>query len=353
MGGVDRQTGLFLVVVCALVVAVQLNAWTAKIPRLRWVALPLVGTILILPTALIGAPDLRETGSWMPHAWVRATLARLPPGALLLTQSDDMAAGVFFARVVEGARPDVLSMPAQHLHKPPPDHWASRPEFAQLLSETAAEPTEIAQIQGIMKRHRGGVALEYPRTGLFRPIEWWGEPAILPIRVSQALDVAALSAEEETAQWLERSTGRMDRLRLATALEKHTTGQYRQHRDLDRARQILEFSLLEVMPDHAGSLVSLGAILDRAGDGERAVALTRQARLVDPAKTTALNNLALYLSRSPQTLAEALQLAQYAVDLRPWRVQGWTRLASIHATNGDEAAAKQARDRAAELGAPP
>ena len=37
--------------------------------------------------------DQAVTRSWAPHAWTTAALAQLPPGTLLLTQSDDLSAG--------------------------------------------------------------------------------------------------------------------------------------------------------------------------------------------------------------------------------------------------------------------
>src|SRR5690606_16745779 len=63
MGEADRQTGLVLAPMAALLVADQLRRALAERRRLQWVLPPLVWTLVVLPAALVGVPDLFTTVS--------------------------------------------------------------------------------------------------------------------------------------------------------------------------------------------------------------------------------------------------------------------------------------------------
>lgn len=349
MGGPDRQTGLPIELLAALVVGEVARRWLRDRGRLPWAVLPLLATVLLLPPALVSAPDQAVTRSWAPHAWTRAALAQLPPGALLLTQSDDLAAGVVSARVLEGARPDVVSIPAQHLARPVPEAVADRPEWAAVWHAAHGRGMdEAGQIAAAIAAHRGPVALESPRTGLFIAVPWWSEHGRLPLRVAGpgAAALSTLTPPAEVEAWLPELPTTEDRHRLAVGLADRARALVRQGAPIAEAGAILSLSLSQVDERHPSALVTLAALRDRAGDAAGAIALTRRALELEPGRPAALTNLALYLSREPATQGEALDAAERAVALRPWKAEGWARLAQVRAVMGDADGAARARARA-------
>lgn len=352
MGGIDRQTGLVLGPMAALAVGEVTRRWLRDRDRMRWAVLPLSVVVLVLPPALVGLPDQAVTRSWSPHAWTRSALAQLPPGALLLTQSDDLAAGTVSARLLEGARPDVIALPAQHLARPTPEADASDPRRVAIWDGAHQVSGEAARIEAAIASHPGVVALENPRTSLFGGVAWRGARGRLPL----ALDGPAPAMEgmpaprtppEEVDAWLPRLPVREDRRRLAIALASWARARARDDGAIPLAGATLELSLSRVDDRHASALVTLAALRDRVGDRDGAIALTRTALEHEPGRHAALTNLALYLSRDPTTHEEARATAERAVALRPWRADGWQRLAQVLDATGDPEGAQRARSEAA------
>lgn len=348
MGGADRQTGLPLALLAALVVGDAARRWLRDRGRLRWGVLPLLATVLVLPPALHGGPDVAVTRSWAPHAWTRAALAQLPPGTLLLTQSDDLAAGVAAARLLEGARPDVMAVPAQHLHRSTPEVAAAVPSQAAIWEAAHAAAGEAGRIEAAIAAHAGPVALESPRVGVLAGVRWWSEHGRLPLAIAWpgAPRGPGISAADEVSRWSTRLPSTEDRRRLAVALANWARASVQQGGSIAEAGAALELSLREVDDRHPSALVTLAALRDRAGDRAGAIALTRRALELEPGRHAALTNLALYLSREPATLGEALATAEEAVALRPWKADGWMRLAEVRTAAGDADGAARARARA-------
>lgn len=348
MGGPDRQTGLPLALLAALVVGDASRRWLRNRGRLRWGVLPLLGTILILPPALGSTPDAVGTRSWAPHAWTRAALAQLPPGTLLLTQSDDLAAGVAAARLLEGARPDVIAVPAQHLYRPTPEAAAADPRHAAIWDAAHGADDEVGRIEAAIAAHEGGpVALESAGAGLFSRVRWWSAHGRLPLAVAgPGAPTEGVVPPAEVARWLSRLPAAEDRRRLAVALANWARAQTQHGGSIAAAAAALELSLTAVDERHTSAMVTLAALHDRAGDRAGAIALTRRALELEPGRHAALTNLALYLARDPATLPDALDAAEQAVALRPWKADGWARLAEVRAAAGDAEGAAQARARA-------
>ncbi|MEM7151961.1 MAG: DUF2723 domain-containing protein [Myxococcota bacterium] len=354
MGGADRQTGLVLAPLAALVVGEVSRRWLVDRGRLRLAVLPLAGVVLVVPPLLVSASDMAVTRSWAPHAWTRAALAQLPPGTLLLTQSDDLAAGTVSARLVDGARPDIISIPAQHLYRSTPDVARADPRRTRLWEAAHEQDTEAARIVAAIEAHPGPVAVELPRTGVFAAVPWWSPHGRLPLAVGgtkpvlESLPPARLPPQEVDA-WLPRLPAPEDRHRLALALANWARARVGVDGAVQLAAATLGLSLQRVDERHTSAMVTLAALYDRMGDTPRAIALTRRALEFEPGRHAALTNLALYLSRQPQGHAEALALAEQAVDLRPWRADGWLRLASVRAAVGDAEGAQQAQAQADAL----
>jgi len=355
MGGPDRQTGIPLVIVCIVLVALEMDRWLAGRPAVRVVALPVLLLSLLLPSALFSAGDARVTRSWAPHLWTQRSLAQLPPGALLVTQSDDLSAGVLAMRVLEGARPDIVSLPAQHLHHAVPQraNTHARESFAWESAQRGHD--ESSRVAELVWAWPNAVALELPRTGVLRTVPWWSERGQSPLRVAglgSELAGAAGSPEHSLDSWSAELVSREDRKRLAIALAGLARASVERHgaHGLAGAQRIYELVLRHVDPDHVSSLVALGAVFDRLGQRELAITLTHRALELEPARHMALVNLALYLSRAPETHEEALELVARAVSLRPWRSDGWLRLAHVHRVAGNLDAAERAEARAEAIG---
>jgi predicted Zn-dependent protease len=139
-----------------------------------------------------------------------------------------------------------------------------------------------------------------------------------------------------------------DRVRLAVALGNRARARLRIEGvpAVPEAVETLETVLRSVDPDHPSTLVALGAVLAGQGHLDRAIALTRRALEIEPARNAALVNLALYLAEDPGTRDEAVATARRAADLRPWRADAWLALARVLEKAGDFENAQQARDHA-------
>jgi tetratricopeptide (TPR) repeat protein len=355
MGGRDRQTGLALCLLAALALALGVHRLVASRPPLRWAALPLLGCALWLPTVFESLDDLHATRSWAPHDWAREVLARTPSDALLLSQSDDLSAGLVAARALEGARPDVVAIPAQHLYREPSEWQRATPRRAAVWDAAADGEDEATRIAAVLSNWRGAVVLEYPTTMVLASVALPGdgEPPIWlatmppqstarPVGVTPDHDPLADAIE----RWSPRMTHPVDRERLADALALWINGEHTRAPESPlrwlRAERGYQMILTEVDPDHARALVGLGAVRDRFGETDEAIELTRRAIEIDPERSTALGNLAMYLSRDPGTLDEARELAELAVELAADRAGAWGRLLMVCEVQGDQACIERA-----------
>ncbi len=347
MGGPDRQTGLVLDVVAIWIVSLVAGQGFAAWPRLGWAVLPLAWTVLVVPSAWVSLPDAAVTRSWAPHAWSRAALDQLPPRTLLLPQSDDLAAGVLWARTVEGARPDVIVAVGQHLHRPAPDRM--REDEARIWDAVATRATESARVAAAIAAAGGPVALENAGAGVYVQVDFRVGAGRLPLSVAPSggprVDSAAAIASE-IDRWLPELELVDDRRRLAVAIAEWARGYVRQGGDVREAALALEDTLARLDADHGSAMVTLGGLHDRMGDRAAAIAWTRRSLELEPDRPAALLNLALYLSREPAGWGEAIALCQRAIELRPWRRDGWLRLADVLAAQGQHDAAAAARGEA-------
>lgn len=350
MGGRDRQTGAPLVWIAALLIGLAIHRWTQERPPLRAVVLPLLVCVLWIPSGWTSLGDLATTRSWAPHAWTRAALARTPSDALVLSQSDDLSAGITAARVLEGARPDLVALPAQHLYREPSEWQLASDRRARIWQAADKAESESARVIAALSSWRGPVALESPGTAILAGIDLpgGGEPPLWQTRLPAGRPLPSVAEANEDdplraaiERWRGELVTELDRERLADALALAIHGDFARSPESPlrwlQAERGYRMILDEVLADHSRSLVGLAAIRDRFGDTDEAIALTRAALERDPERPTALSNLALYLSRSPGTLDEARELAELAVELAADLPSTWTRLALICRTQADQA----------------
>lgn len=356
MGGRDRQTGMTLGLLAALAIGINLHIWSSKLARARWAVLPLTWVVLVLPAAAVSLDDGRTTRSWMPHAWTRGALAQLPPGSLLLTQSDDLSAGVLAARTIEGARPDVVSVPAQHLHKGGPDTPGRRE--AQVWTAAAHGGGERARIVDVLThppQPPAPVAVELPKVGVFRGIPFEPNRGRVPLGMSgRDRDYDRVAALERSfSQWESRVESPRDAIVFARAVDSTVRGWIGQGTSDANLLAVAESTYLRVLadvaPDEPGAMLSLAAVHDATGRSKSAIRLARKALELEPGRNGAMLSLALFLSRDPAGLDEARGLAERAAALRPHRPENWLRLAQIAGLQGDTARAQEAHDIANDL----
>jgi hypothetical protein len=374
MGGRDRQTGLALVLVAALALGLGVHRATQGRPPLRWVALPLLACALWIPPAFESLADARVTRSWAPQEWTRELLARTPTDALVLGQSDDVNAGLLAARALEGARPDLVVIPAQHLYRSPSEWQRGSARRARVWDAVAElegrglvgralspSPSEQARIVAALSSWRGPVVLESPGSAVLAGLDLpgVGEPPIWIVSVPISADLQPPDADAHAqalnaaiARWDGRLRNPVDRERLADALALAIAGRHARTpesplRWLEAERGYTRI-LAEVLADHPRSLIGLAAMRDYFGHTDEAIRLTRRALELDPERTTALTNLAFFLARDPATLAEARALVELAVELAADQRGTWNRLLLVCRQQGDEAC--EARAEAALAG---
>lgn len=356
MGGRDRQTGLALGLLAALSLGLGVHRWLDR-PRerglaLRWIALPLLASALWIPAGFESLGDVRATRSWAPQAWTRAALARVPTGALVLSQSDDLSAGLAAARVLEGARPDLVAMPAQHLYREPAEWEREDPRRAALWQAVAdaGASDDRQRVHAVFASWRGPVALESPSTAALAGVALpgSGEPPLwlAELPPGPALPEVGDPLAEAVERWRGRLETRADRERLADALALWINGAFARAPESPvrwlQAERGYRLILAEVLADHPRSLIGLGAVRDRFGETEEAIELTRRALELDPERPTGLANLALYLSRDRATLAEARELAELAVELAADQRTTWSRLRMVCVAQSDAACVRRA-----------
>ncbi len=349
MGGRDRQTGAVLVWVALLLIGLSIHRWTSDRPPLRAVVLPLLVCALWIPAGWTSFADLSTTRSWAPHAWTRAALARTPSDALLLSQSDDLSSGIAAARVLEGARPDLVTLPAQHLYRQPSEWQQADPRRARVWQAAGQAESESGRVLAALSSWRGPVALESPGTAVLAGLDLpgGGEPPLWQTHLPLAR-VAAVEPSERIAdpigaaieRWRGELVSGLDRERLADALALAIHGEFARSPESPQrwlqAERGYRRILTEVSADHPRSLVGLAAVRDRFGATDEAIVLTRAALERDPERPTAISNLALYLARDDETLAEARELAELAVELAADMPSTWKRLSLICRTQQDE-----------------
>ena len=116
MGTRDRQNGVFLALVASVLCGVALAEAARRLGRAAPFAAAALAVLVCVEPALHGvAARLGVARSEAPRAWAEAGLSSLPPRAVALLRSDDLAAGFFWLTLAEPVRPDVAALVRQHL----------------------------------------------------------------------------------------------------------------------------------------------------------------------------------------------------------------------------------------------
>ena len=321
MGLPDRQTGMpghgAAALVCALALA-ALGRW--RPPWTRVLALG-AGAALLVHAGLQGIDEKTRAQDHAAGELVDATLAELPTGALLMTRSDDLSAGVLFARVVEGARPDLLHIVRQHVWDTP----TLRKGAAALVDDALVAGTRDARIARQEDTQRALVrrAHQAGRTVAWEPAED-DEAAGVPVLV------AGLSAEAVRVGELPRlHTDRHPKLGALLRTSEPLSWETRRYASglWDRAAR---------------------ALLGVPGGAKRAESALREALRLDPSSAKAWNNLGVFFMSTGRA-TEAVTAATLAVQHGPLDVAHHANLGLFLLQTSDDARAARVYSRAARL----
>jgi len=116
MGPRDRQTGVFLALVASVLCGVAVAEAARRLGRAApFAAAALAVVVSVEPALHGGSARLGVARSEAPRGWAEAGLRSLPPRAVALLRSDDLAAGLFWLTLAEPLRPDVAALVRQHL----------------------------------------------------------------------------------------------------------------------------------------------------------------------------------------------------------------------------------------------
>lgn len=350
MGLRDLQNGLTFSLCLAVLTGVgvaELASWIGhRSPRLGPAVAAVCCVIAALPTALDGLEEKTRGAGYGAAGWVDAALDQAPPRAVVFTGSDDLSAGWSYARLVEGARPDVLSLVRQHLWV---THYTTR--WIRADGDEALPRQRVAEFgkraQSARQRSRLNLlALLVDNVARRRPVLWEpGDGADLSaLRRPLMPDVPLFRVHADPGQPPHVSPlGLVARLRrvLPEAEPGHRAAQVRsrqlnafgmQYLRAGRGATVLEtarklFALaLKAWPASVAARVNGGVVLARAADRElaagrrakglrllaKAARVTEKALAREPNRYTALLNAGRFRLR----LAQQLAASRPAVEAR-------------------------------------
>jgi Flp pilus assembly protein TadD len=327
MGAADRQVGH--VAGAALAVLAGLGAALICV-RLPARARPFAAALLIalgafLPLRLPAA-ELSDGYAASELVGSGGPLAALPPRSILVCGDDDTCAGAWFALYVEGVRPDVSVVPAQHL-------WD--PTVRRLLYGTslrsASEPAErdrAAVADAVVRRLASG---QEPRPALFTDADVWSRA-----------HVPGLPQASELVPYVQRDPGRASEGALLAALDGRASARFA----LDASGPLIRGAhAREAWSSAYGGLGK--ALLSRSP--RNAVSALRRAVQLDPERASAWSNLGVALEASGD-LERAVQSTRRAAFLDPSRPTPWVNLVRLEVRRRNRRGALTALDTAREYG---
>ncbi len=312
MGMSDRQT-LF----SSMAALAVLGAGAVPLARKRWEKLP-GWSVPVMSLALVGSSlavvDLRWASA--ADGWSLTeilggggALGAVPCRAVVLCTSDDLCGGSLYAQHVEGERPDVTVLPAQHLgldwtwrRLDPRRTGFPRPASPELPQES--EALRRARLHALVLRAGDRLRWEADsaRDAEIRGMRLGsGETPVL------AAPGAAVGAVDiDAARWVTQRLppSRGAGARWVGAIVLFSAGQRVAREDIQRAIP-LWLGVLEIFPEHVSAHTNLGVARARRGDLRGAIALTRAALAIDPERPNAWRNLADYLAGTGDTSGAA------------------------------------------------
>jgi hypothetical protein len=332
MGINDLQVLVPSTVVLAILSATGVEALAAgarRVQRPSWAPLAVVAGWALVVLQGVMAPADRDKTRVQPREIAATFLEGLPPGATVLTSSDDLSATLLGVQAVDGVRPDVLSLVRQHL--------SDTPYVTRHLKAHGGRPGE----EGLWEALRT------------MPFEAGGEAPAQAL--NRAVDLAVLRGPV----YIETGDGAVDgavRDRLVPGFPACALGTIGPAAGVSAALDAAAAAGSQAggadrwtrafLAAQVRGLSTLAAL--RGGEGPAREMLAAALRL-DPRDPRAMNNLGALLADDGLPAA-ALPWLQRAVDEDPSYVRAWQTLSRVAAAAGRPEEAARASARAAALG---
>jgi hypothetical protein len=140
-GGLAVGAGLLAFVPLALQLGLSW-LWSRPLPFARpagVLALAFAGTLVLQHVERFSARPLARTSG--AQLWTEAALGRLPPRSVLLVESPALGLQLLAAQLIDGVRPDVVTVPLPLLQRGTLSAWLLRraPELAPVLRQVAIQ----------------------------------------------------------------------------------------------------------------------------------------------------------------------------------------------------------------------
>lgn len=255
---------------------------------------------------------------YSPQELTSYVLNSVRPTATILTSSDDLSAMIAGLKVVEGTRPDVLSLVRQHIgdtrYVKRMIRFSFLPSDEKMMKEVEEKPFEVsgetpakalsrlisyAKERGDVLIEMGEYATDSEVLHLFSPgfPLWTNNASIKPFSV------------EDTTRFLDGcdSSG----VSFIAGNLRVTATLLAQLGMLDEAIKIL-YHAFNIFPTDSRILLNLGVLLFNQGEKERGLSLLRQSVISDPAYAHGFRTLAKYerIAGNIEKADEAEQIAR-------------------------------------------
>jgi tetratricopeptide (TPR) repeat protein len=270
--------------------------------------------------------------------WATAALDQAPPRALLLVQSDDLAAGSTYEQYVAGARPDVTLLVRQIV-------W-DQPETAARMRRGGGELHPDARLRKIVDEALPARAVLWEPGQDSAPLPLEPDVPLYRLRATPAPLPSARPLAERVEQLLLPARDPTARHVLATQLTN--LGRiFFQRGDLPRATALFE-AARAVRPGDAVAAIDLAVIRARQGDLLGALALVDGVLEREPERLVARLNAGRYRLRLGDFdgAAHDFAQAQARAPLDPAPIVGLARVAQARA---DRAGARRLVQQAQKL----
>ena len=320
MGVRDAQNGIVTVGVLLAGSAITFNSILCKLNN-HWILSAGVGICLALST-----PQAYSDDRGLP-ALLDAAAAAAPIDAILMVSSDNLAAGLAYRQVVEGARPDLAVIVRQHVaYKSSVGPVKRRRPFALPRWQPGHQLAEISHLQG-----RWPILWEWS-AGLDSAVRPRSLQPQFPL-FSRGVGTKAQMFDGPLKR-LDAMVGRQNFIAVRSLASLRTDwAQFllTQNKVEQATEQLLKTTQLE--PENPKRWNNLGAAFSRLGNLDHAISATEHALILQPTDPITRTNLARYrLAKGEIKAAEELLIA--VVSDRP-TASAWALLGTIAGNRGD------------------
>ncbi|HEX4458630.1 MAG TPA: tetratricopeptide repeat protein, partial [Polyangia bacterium] len=282
----DLQVGHPTALALAIAAGAGVLAAARKLGRAAPWAAGALAVLVTVPAALADSDGKFGLG---PEAstWAGAALAEAPPRALVLLNSDDLAAGASYEQYVAGARPDVTVLVRQVV-------W-DQPETAARMRRGGNELHADARLRHIIDEALPTRAILWEAGQDPAPLPLAPDVPLYHLRASLPPLPPARPLAERIEQLLQPAHDPTAR-RLLSSQVSNLGRLFLQRGDIVRAAALFE-AARAIRPGDAVAATDLAVVRARQGDVQGALVLVDEVLAREPARLTARLNAGRYRLR--------------------------------------------------------